>query len=330
MLVGMDISAGGSWTGPSVALGIGTAVVLLGLAATLALLLLRRPPRRRPSAGDVAAPGEYRDDDLPGFLESPPGTAGAPPTPRDGWAALGGTTVPPPLPAGRLARRDTAVVLATLAGTALLLVAVAAVLATAGSRGGPDRPSRGGGPEAVALPTVPTAPAPGAPGAGELAEVSVRPGPAGGAASLTFAGLVLEPRAVGVTVTYPVVDVTWDGERAVAHVRLPTYNCLAAAAPEDPAGCAAGPVEYADLPSPALTVTVDGGSVYVAGRFPTYLRPNGSPPVWTGRVYGLRITARPADGEPAAGRMPAEGEIRLGSGSAPTVEGPDVTLVLRD
>ena len=78
---------------------------------------------------------------------------------------------------------------------------------------------------------------------------------------LTFGGIVLERRAVGVTATYPQVTVTSDGEEAVAHVELPTFNCLTDQAPADPvaAGCVASLTESADLATPELTVTRDGG-----------------------------------------------------------------------
>ena len=199
----------------------------------------------------------------------------------------------------------------------------------------PLRPDRAGGhPDrgTVALATVPATPAPGDPGAGELADTDVRPGRDGGAARLAFGGLVLEQRAVGITATYPVVEVTWDGREGVAHLRLPTFNCLSTSAPDDPlaAGCAASVTEYADLPTPGLTVSGDDGSVELTGRFPTYVRRNGLPPEWTGRVYEFRLRAAPVDGTPDEGWVPAEGEIRLGSGRAPTLDTPDVTVLRRD
>ena len=143
---------------------------------------------------------------------------------------------------------------------------------------------------------------------------------------------MLEPRAVGITATYPSVEVSWNRGQAVAHLRLPTFNCLSAAAPDDPeaAGCVASLTEYADLSSPALTVTGEDGTVRLAGRFPTYLRPNGSPPVWTGRVYEFAVRAAPVDGEPAEGWVPAEGEIRLGSGAAPTLDDAGVMVLRRN
>ncbi|HEX2075620.1 MAG TPA: hypothetical protein VHF92_17720, partial [Geodermatophilus sp.] len=177
------------------------------------------------------------------------------------------------------------------------------------------------------LPPVPEAPASGAPGAGTLATRSVPLGENGVAARLTFRGLVLEQRAVGVTATYPAMSVTVTGEAgeagyaALAHVRLPLWNCLADAAPEDPeaAGCVRAGTEYADLPSPALTVTRQDGTLRITGRFPTYVRPNGSAPVYTGRVYELTVSAAPEE-RVRNGSAPAEAVLFLGTDRAETVD----------
>ncbi len=334
MLVGMDMSPAGPWIPPWLALAIGLAVALA--AAGILLAMHRRTARRSSALADRAAPtgsaGGYRDDDLPGFLASPPGSAGPPVAAPDGWPALGGTAAASPAPdpaeePSAVTRRRTVVL-----GALTVLLAAAVVLAVVDRSGQPGRTGGSHSRETVDLPPVPAAPEPGQPGAGDLADASVRPGRDGGAARLEFAGLVLEQRAVGVTATYPVLDVSWNGGRAVAHLRLPTFNCLSATAPEDPvaAACVASVTEYADLPSPALAVTGDDGSVRLSGRFPTYVRPNGSPPVWTGRVYEIGVRAAPVDGGPAEGWVRAEGEIRLGSGQAPTLDGSDVTVLTRD
>ncbi len=55
-----------------------------------------------------------------------------------------------------------------------------------------------------------------------------------------------------------------------------------------------------------------GDRVRVSGRFPTYLRPNGTPPVWTGRVYELTVSAEPGAGDPDEGPVPATGALELG------------------
>jgi hypothetical protein len=336
MLVGMDISPAGPWTGPWLVLAI---VLGIALAVLGAVLMLRRHGSRGPAAGTEAGAADrqraYGDDDLPGFLESPPGSTRRAASPAGGWPSLGGGTdasaTAPAAAAGKGRRR--AAVLGAVALTALLMVAVVAVLVFAG-RDGTAGPGRGGPHDrgTADLAPPPATPSPGDPGAGALADAAVRPGRGGGAARLEFAGLVLEQRAVGVTATYPALDASWNGRRAVAHLRLPTFNCLSATAPEDPvaAGCVASVTEYADLPSPALTVTGDDGRVQLSGRFPTYVRPNGSPPVWTGRVYEIGVRAAPVDGEPTDGWVRAEGEIRLGSGQAPTVDDPDVTVLTRD
>jgi hypothetical protein len=148
------------------------------------------------------------------------------------------------------------------------------------------------------------------------------------AASVTFEGLVLEPRAVGLTVTYPSVSVTTDGRHALAHVRLPTFNCLTDEPPTDPvaAGCVRSLTEYADLTDPALEVTRDGARVQVTGLFPTYTRPNGDPPGFTGRAYQLTATVT-ADGPRRGAEVPAAGVVRIGADSAPTTTDPGVNLL---
>ena len=333
MLSPMDIVQAGPWIPPWVLLVLVPALVLAGVGALL--LLRRRNARRRPAAaGDdgPAGPRPYGDDDLAAFLESPPGTAGSPAAPPGGWPALAGepgaasstASLVVAEPSAGTGRRR-AVALGALALTVLLIVA--AVLAFALRPGSPG-PGRAGGhaPETADLPPVPAAPTPGQPGAGELADVSVQDG---GAARLEFGGLVLEQRAVGITATYPVVEATWNGTQGVAHVRLPTFNCLTVTAPENPvaAGCVPTVPEYGDLPSPAVTITGDDGTVQLSGSFPTYVRPNGTPPVWTGHVYELRVRAAPVDGQPAEGWVRAEGEIRLGSGRATSLDSADVTVL---
>jgi hypothetical protein len=150
------------------------------------------------------------------------------------------------------------------------------------------------------------------------------PAPQGMALELRFGGVVLEPRAVGVTATYPRVVVTSEHGRTVAEVELPTYNCLTAEAPDDPvaAGCTPAGTEYARLTTPELAVGSGAdGVVHLTGRFPTWWRPNGSAPVPTGRTYTLDVTAaRAVEGRPGEW-VPATGTLRLGDDSAPTTGG---------
>jgi hypothetical protein len=175
-----------------------------------------------------------------------------------------------------------------------------------------------------ALPAEPASPTAGQPGAGRLALTSLPLGPGDLAARLTFDGIVLERQPVGVTVTYPSVSVTTHGGRGLAHLRLPTFNCLTADVPSDPvaAGCVPSVTQYADLPTPALDVTVDGTRLSLQGRFPTYLRHNGTAPTYTGSVYDVTVTAA-AGARLGPGLFAANGALSLGGqttstkGSAP-------------
>jgi hypothetical protein len=328
-------------TVPAVALGVVLGIVLLTVAGLIAYLVVRRPrasghddDASEPPAGTRPA---FREDDLPGFLECPPGAT--PATARAGWPALGGAATPGPPPATPdtpRTGRDTRAVLGAMAMTALLLVGAAAAVATISRDGEPGprqsartpsaAPSTGDHPAPVSA-----APSPGDPGAGALAEESVPPGPGGLEVRLTFEGLVLERHAVGVTAAYPTVRLTSDDERSLAHVELPTFHCLTGEAPDDPvaAGCARSVTEYAELAGPALRVTERDGEVRLSGRFPSYVRPNGGPPVWTGRVYDVLVAAAPAAGPAPAGWRPAAGSLRLGSERSDSTGDPEVNLLRR-
>jgi hypothetical protein len=295
MLTGMDIPvAAGPWLVLGVALGI-----LLPLLAALAVLALRRRPARPEDSSAPTPPATgLAQDDLPGFLESPPGAAPAAPGP--GWAVLAPVAAPtrPDPPQHR--RGNALVVVAAMAGTALLLVGLAAAVA------GASRPD-------------------------DRRAASTSPARGGTDARLTFGGVVLEPRAVGVTATYPVVEVSSDGDLSRARIRFPTFNCLAGEAPADPvvAGCTPTPTEYAELASPDLAVAVavaeEGDGFVLTGRFPTETRPNGSAPEPTGRTYELRISVTPAGPPAGDGWRPARGVLELGPGRATTVGGPGVS-----
>jgi hypothetical protein len=257
------------------------------------ILAAVRAFRRRPAAPSrVLGPGRRDDDvdDLADFLEHPPGSPGARARPGDGWAPLSappagpaaahGSTVTGPRRTSRPVLAATAAV-ALLAGAAATLVVVLAL----GLGPGPDPRPR----------SDTTAPR------GDLE------------AQLTFGGVILERRAVGVTATYPALHLTGNGTDRRAAVELPTWNCLTDEAPADPdaAGCRRSLTEYGDLASPDLRVSEDGNELRISGRFPTVVRPNGSPPAPTGRVYELVVTVHPG-GRSAAGWRPVTAVLRLG------------------
>jgi hypothetical protein len=318
MLGAMDIPAAAATSVvPWLVLGVVLGMVLMlgiGLAAALALRRAAAAAHAEPPAAPPPPVGPgYREDDLPGFLESPPGSSGGPDEPEVGWAPLGAVTRPEPVaPPEPVAapeprrRRDTVTVLGVMTlGSLLLVGAAAAVAATSRS---PETTSR------TAVEPDPTPPPLGRDGV---------------AARLTFDGVILEQRAVGVTATYPVLEVTANGDGAVAHVEFPTFNCLADQAPADPvaAGCFRSVTEYSDLTSPGLVVTRDGEGLRISGRFPTYLRPNGTPPVSTGRGYELLVTVAPADGRPSGGWQPADGVLHLGPDQAETTRDPGISVL---
>lgn len=288
----MDIPAASA--GPWIVLGTVLGILLIAAIGALAV----RPSRDR---SQPHSPDHDRGavvDDLPGFLAAPPGTRGRD-RPAEGWVALSApmptpaSTAPPPAarewsPTGRA--------LAAMLVSALVLVGAAAAVA-GGSQGGDS-----------ASPQLP-------------ADGGAEPVQAG--AQLVFGGVVLERRAVGVTVSYPRVVLDGTGAGAHATVELPTFNCLSAVAPADPfaAGCTRIWTEYAELSAPALAVLRDGDRLQFSGRFATWLRPNGSPPVATGRAYELMITAAPTGPRAADGWMPADGMLRVGEDRAPTIDG---------
>ena len=297
-------------------------VVLAGLAAFVAA---RRAGRQRPAstAPPPPAPGQ---DDLPGFLESPPGAGSPPAGPLAGWPSLAAPApvVPTPTPPRS---RDSRAALGAIVAVAVLLVALGVAVATSG---GDRRPHDNRAHDSAAPSSqAPTAAAPGT--AGALADETVPVGDDGIAARLVFDGAVLERHAVGVTATYPQVRLSSDGHRAVAHLELPTFHCLAAEAPGDPvaAGCGRAVAEYADLASPGLRVTRSGDRMRLSGEFATYVRPNGGPAEWTGRTYRIEVTVRAVAGRGTAqeGWQPAEGVLVLGGDRADTTGDAEVNAV---
>lgn len=312
------------------------------------------PAATAPTSPPAASAAPVREvDDLQAFFEAPPGTTGAAVEPTDGpGEAPAPTTTPAPASDHRSsqdapaaadeAHRTTVRRIAVGATAALLVVVVGAAVAAALTRDETPRGGDGAGRvdrDGSASPTdTPTTTAPSTPtetpapitaaAAGDLAGVVVSPGRDGLEADLVFEGIVLEPRAVGSTVTRPGLALSTDGRSGVAHLELPTWNCLSATAPADPAaaGCTPGPTEYADLGTPTLRVDVAGGDFELTGDFPTYTRPNGSPPAYTGRTYAVTVTGGPA-GEARGEEARATGELGLGGATTGTRTDTDVNLV---
>jgi hypothetical protein len=286
MLAGMNIPVAAA---PWIVLGAVLGIMLLVTAGLTTLWLYRRSGRR-PDRPEAAGP----HDDLPDFLERPPGSDGNAGPATGDWVPLAAA---PPVGAAEPSRRGRPPV-APLTAAVLALVLLVGVAAAAAVASRSEDRSPGDGSEASPQ--------------------------RGMALELGFGGVVLEPRAVGVTATYPRVVVTARDGQAVADVELPTYNCLTAEAPDDPvaAGCTPAGTEHARLTTPELTVESGAdGVVRVTGRFPTSWRPNGSTPVPTGRTYALEVTAKPAVAVRPGEWVPATGTLRLGDDSASTAHG---------
>jgi hypothetical protein len=380
MLPGMSTHNGESGPGAvlaSVSTATLTVWVVLAVAVGIALGLLgarlatgRRgtrpapgPPAHSP-AGDPAAPaaGGTRAtagfvDDLPGFLEHPPGAPGpagpapsalpteptAGPTTPAGTPRTGATTAAPT--SGSAGDRSARSSVLAMVVAAVVLVVLATVVALTAGRDPAGTASSGAGPTGTTAPgtaptgsaapgldpAVPTTAAPAtatATAAAALAFTSLPLGDDGAAASVTFGGVVLEQRAVGLTVTYPSLSISTDGAQALAHVRLPTFNCLTGEPPADPvaAGCSRSLTEYSDLANPALRVSRDDDRLDLVGLFPTYTRSNGSPPAYTGRAYQLTATISP-DGAVRGGAAAATGVVRIGLDSAASTPVPGVNVL---
>lgn len=273
-----------------IAVGVLLAVAGLVLVGLVAALVARRraaPPPAPTATADQA-------DDLQAFLESPPGSRAPTRSASEGVVALAAPPVPaaPPPPPPR--RPVPTAVLAALAGLVVLLLVAAAVVAMASTGAGRGN-GEGRGADAVASDQ----------------------------ARLRFAGIVLEERAVGVTVSYPELVLEAGGDGPVAFLELLTWNCLAADAPQDPveAGCAAGRTEYAELRSPALQVAREDDGLRITGAFATATRSTGGDPEPTGRTYDVVVTVQP-EGTAIADRwVPASGELELGGRRTALVEG---------
>jgi hypothetical protein len=140
---------------------------------------------------------------------------------------------------------------------------------------------------------------------------------------MSFSGLVLEQRAVGVTATYPEVELTEDRDGPVARLMLPTWNCLSAEAPDEPeaAGCVPSRTEYAELRPPELEVARNDAGLHFGGHFPTSTRPTGSPPEPTGRTYPVEFRVTVDGNLCLRRRSAAAGVLVLGEREAVSVEG---------
>ena len=293
MLSAMDVPA--TAAGPWIVLGAVLGALLL-LAAGAVVLRLRSAAPPGPA---TPPPADAPRDDLADFLAHPPGTRDLPADDGDGWVPLAPPAPvrreePAPLPAGT----GPAGALAGLAVGALLLVGIAAALAAA-------QRSPAAAPEAPSASTSPSSAAPSN-GADEGRSEE------GVVARLAFGGVVLEEHAVGITATYPELELGVDDEgRDVARLRLPAVNCLAVAAPPEPGdpGCRDARTEYAELTAPELRVERDGDRLTVSGRFATSRRSPGTAAEPTGRSYEVAVTVAAA-GDEDAGWRTAEGELR--------------------
>ena len=276
--------------GPWLVLG-----VVLGILVPVLAALAVGLPRHRRGVRPAPAADEPVRDDLPGFLESPPGSVAGAPPPATAWPALSSPPPAPPEPAAAAAPdRGGLRLLVAMGGSALLLIGAAAAVAAHGAADATDGDRR---------PATAAHPAPG--------DVE---------AELTFAGLVLDRQAVGVTVAYPRVRMTTDRGATTAELELTTFNCLRDTAPVDPvaAGCTRSVTESASLSEPDLAIREEGDGLLVTGAFATSRHRNGLPPVPTGRVLQVVLAVAPQDGRSAAGGVRVTGSLELGDDRAPT------------
>jgi hypothetical protein len=290
----MDIRAATSMAaGPWIALAIVLGLASLVLAG-LAVALFGRS--RRVSVGPV----EDTQDDLPGFLDMPPGTPAAGSAAPGGLVALAAPPSPPPAAPER-SRRPHAVI----AAGAAVLVAAAAVLVAVWAPSASSASSARHPHHADRQPASDSRPA---------RDVQAR---------MTFAGVVLEERAVGVTVTYPEVEFTRNSDGGVAQLTLPTWNCMTAEAPDDPAdaGCVRGRTEYAELSSPELETSRADGTLRFSGDFATSTHPTGSAPETTDRVYAIAVEVTPEEALRGRRWTHATGVLELADRRAESVDG---------
>src|SRR5215212_5330628 len=122
-----------------IALGVALGALGVALVGLVALRVLRRPGRPPADRAPTAQGPGFGDDDLPGFLEFPPGAGDEPVRPGPGWASLAPPSSPPPAPAP-VGGREVRVVLTAMAVATLLLLGgvAAAALGNEGRRHSDD------------------------------------------------------------------------------------------------------------------------------------------------------------------------------------------------
>lgn len=194
-----------------------------------------------------------------------------------------------------------------------------------------------GGPAVTSVPTPEggaagsgldtSAPTPtGSPAA--LTDLTVVPGPPGLSAQVSFSGVVLDQRNPGTEAVFPVIALQSDGQRGLLTVTMPFFLCSGTgpATSAEAGECVPSRVEYGELATPELRLTLDGTrTITVTGDLDTYSSPGNGPrsasatPSWTGHRYQLRITVSPrfpAPGTSDDRTFVAVGTVQLGPYSA--------------
>ena len=138
-------------------------------------------------------------------------------------------------------------------------------------------------------------------------------------ARLSFGGIVLEERAVGVTVDLPRTGPRRRRRRTrAADLELPGRRGPRGTGR---AGLRPGRTEYADLRAPDLEVRRVGDGLRITGEFPTVTHPTGSGPEATGRAYPIVVTVAPSDPARPGRWVPASADLELGDRRVAAVEG---------
>jgi hypothetical protein len=131
-------------------------------------------------------------------------------------------------------------------------------------------------------------------------------------------------------VVYPAIDLSSDGTTTIAHAKFPLFWCAGRAGANSPnyRGCAGRRVEYADLGTPALTVsTGTDGARILTGSFVTYRYGTGvdrdpaRKRTWTGRTWPVRLVVDPPSGR--SGVLAGRATMTLGDTVTSTSAVPD-------